>query len=227
MRILLVEDEPDLARVVARAFTDEGWIVDIADTGLTGLASARDGVHDVLVLDIMLPGLDGWGVLEALRADGSRLPVLLLTARDEVRDRVRGLDAGADDYLTKPFAIDELTARVRALARRADDQATGEVRAGPWRIDTRARRVHGPEGELDLTAREYAILALLARRLGRIVTRLEISNAVYADDTEVFSNAIDVHIGSLRRKIGPGLIHTRRGIGYLLDPEPDRDPGAA
>ncbi len=218
MRILLVEDEPDLARALARTMADEDWVVDVVGDGESAVTLARTGPHDVVVLDIMLPRLDGWQVLERLRRDAYRTPILLLTARDAVQDRVRGLDAGADDYLTKPFSPEELLARIRALARRAADQPGPEVQVGPLRIDTRARRVYGPGGELELTAREYAILELLTRRLGHVVTRTEISDALYDDETEVMSNTIDVHIGALRRKLGVGLIHTRRGVGYLLAP---------
>jgi two-component system OmpR family response regulator len=218
MRVLLVEDEPDLARALSRTLADEGWVVDWIGDGESALALARGGPHDVVVLDLMLPRIDGWQVLATLRREGYRTPILLLTARAAVDDRVRGLDAGADDYLTKPFAPDELLARIRALVRRAADQPDPDVTVGSVRIDTSARRVHGPGGELDLTAREYAILELLARRLGQVVTRTEISEALYDDDVEVMSNTIDVHIGSLRRKIGPGLIRTRRGLGYFLEP---------
>jgi len=217
MRILLVEDEADLARALARTFADEGWIVDLAGDGDDAVTMARIGPHDLIVLDVMLPRLNGWDVLETLRREGYATPILLLTARDLVTDRVRGLDSGADDYLTKPFSPQELLARMRALVRRAAHQAGPEVMVGPLRIDTVARRVHGPDGELDITAREFAILSLLVRRRGQVVTRQEISDALYDDDTEVMSNTIDVHIGSLRRKLGPGLIHTRRGVGYLLD----------
>jgi DNA-binding response OmpR family regulator len=217
MRILIVEDEPDLARAVARSCRDEGWVADMVHDGEAALIVAHQGSYDVLILDLMLPRMDGWQVLDRLRQQRLDVPVLLLTARDAVGDRVRGLDAGADDYLTKPFATAELLARLRALTRRATVQTGSDVEIGAFRIDTRARRVHGADGEVDLTAREYAILALLARRLGEVVSRTEISDAIYADDTEVFSNTIDVHIGALRRKLGPGLIHTRRGQGYLLD----------
>lgn len=217
MRILLVEDESDLADALARTFADEGWIVDTVGDGDGALMLARHGPHDLLVLDVMLPRVSGWDVLDILRREGYRTPILLLTARDAVEDRVRGLDTGADDYLTKPFAPDELLARIRALARRAAAQSGNEIVVGHVRIDTRARRVHSSLGELDVTAREYAILELLARRLGQVVTRTEISDALYSDDAELVSNAIDVHVGSLRRKLGPGLIHTRRGIGYVLE----------
>lgn len=217
MRALLVEDEPDLANALARTLEDDGWVVDLAHDGEAALDLARTGPYDIIVLDLMLPRVDGWQVLDTLRRGGSKVPILLLTARDAVDDRVRGLDAGADDYLPKPFAPDELLARLRALVRRAADQPGPDVMVGTVRLDTRARRVFGPAGELELTAREYAILELLARRQGRIVTRTEISEALYDDGTEVMSNAIDVHIGSLRRKLGADIIHTRRGVGYLLD----------
>jgi two-component system OmpR family response regulator len=217
MRILLVEDESDLADALARTFADEGWVVDTVADGEGALMLARHGPHDLVVLDVMLPRVSGWDVLDILRREGYRTPILLLTARDAVEDRVRGLDTGADDYLSKPFAPDELLARIRALVRRAAAQPGLDIIVGDIRIDTRARRVHGALGELEVTAREYAILELLARRLGQVVTRTEISDALYSDDTELLSNTIDVHIGSLRRKLGPGLIHTRRGIGYFLE----------
>ena len=218
MRVLLVEDEPDLAQALSRTLVDDGWVVDRIGDGESALALARSGPHNVVVLDLMLPRMDGLQVLTTLRREGYRTPILLLTARAAIDDRVRGLDAGADDYLTKPFAPDELLARIRALVRRAADQPDPDVIVGPVRINTSARRVRGPAGELDLTAREYAILELLARRLGQVVTRTEISEALYDDDEEVMSNTIDVHIGSLRRKIGAGLIRTRRGLGYFLEP---------
>lgn len=217
MRILLVEDESDLADVLARTFADEGWVVDTVADGDGALMLARHGPHDLVVLDVMLPRVSGWDVLDILRREGYRTPILLLTARDAIDDRVRGLDTGADDYLTKPFAPDELLARIRALARRAAAHPGLDIVVGDIRIDTRARRVHGSQGEFEITAREYAILEMLARRLGQVVTRTEISDALYSDDTELLSNSIDVHIGSLRRKLGPGLIHTRRGIGYFLE----------
>ncbi len=223
MRLLIAEDEPDLARVLQRTCVDEGWHADIASDGGTALTMAMGGGYDLLLLDLMLPVLDGWQVLAQLRAAGQAVPVLVLTARDAVPDRVRGLDAGADDYLPKPFDRDELLARIRALVRRSQGHDGQRLRVGPLVIDMTARRVHASEGEIDLTAREYDILALLARRRGRVVSREEIATAIYDVDTEVISNAIDVHIVALRRKLGAGLIHTRRGLGYLLDTSPGEE----
>jgi DNA-binding response OmpR family regulator len=223
MRLLIAEDEPDLARVLQRTCTDEGWHADVAADGGTALTMAAGGGYDVVLLDLMLPVQDGWKVLSQLRAAGQAVPVLVLTARDAVPDRVRGLDAGADDYLPKPFDRDELLARIRALVRRSQGHDGQRLHVGPLLIDMAARRVHGPNGEVDLTGREYDILALLARRRGRIVSREEIATAIYDVDAEVISNAIDVHIGALRKKLGGGLIHTRRGLGYLLDADTGDD----
>lgn len=218
MRVLIVEDETDLARAAARALNDETWAVDISPDGEDGLHRAIEIEYDVIVLDLMLPRRTGWDVLAELRRAGRRTPVLILTARDAVEDRVRGLDRGADDYLVKPFAIEELVARLRALVRRAADQPAPEVTAGDVRIDTVAQRVRRAGIEVELTAREYGILELLARRRGRVVTRSMISEHLYNDDGELMSNAIDVHVASLRRKLGADTIRTRRGIGYLLGP---------
>jgi two-component system OmpR family response regulator len=217
MRVLLVEDEPDLARGIARGLVDARCAVDIAFDGEDALARATDGPYDAIVLDLMLPKISGWAVLDALRQRGSRTPVLILTARDAVDDRVRGLDQGADDYLTKPFALEELVARLRALVRRASDHPAPEVRIGRIRIDQSARRVYRGDAEIIVTAREFDILAYLARQRGRVVSRAAISEHLYNEDGEVLSNAIDVHVASLRRKLGPDVIRTRRGMGYLID----------
>ena len=217
MRVLLVEDEPDLARGIARGLMDARCAVDVASDGEDGLARAAGGPYDVVVLDLMLPKVSGWHVLEALRRAGSRTPILILTARDALEDRVRGLNQGADDYLTKPFALEELLARLQALVRRAADQPSPEVQLGQIRLDLAGQRVYrGPE-EIALTARELGILTLLARHRGRVVSRTAISEHLYNDDSELLSNAIDVHVASLRRKLGPDLIQTRRGLGYLID----------
>jgi DNA-binding response OmpR family regulator len=223
VRVLLVEDEPDLAAALARSLADEHCVVDVARDGDDALTQARHLAYDVIVLDIMLPRVDGWQVLRTLRTEGHREPILLLTARDAVLDRVRGLDLGADDYLTKPFAVEELVARLRALVRRAADHPSPELNLihsqGTLRIDTAARRVYRDGVEVEFTGREYSILELLSRRRGQVVTRTEISEYLYNDDSELISNAIDVHIGSLRKKLGPNLIHTRRGLGYLFEPD--------
>jgi two-component system OmpR family response regulator len=217
MRVLLVEDEPDLASAIARALTDEDFAVDLAGTGDDGFFQASEVAYDAIVLDVMLPGRNGWDVLRALRAAGRVTPVIMLTARDAVEDRVRGLNLGADDYLTKPFAVEELVARLRALGRRSSGHPSPDLRIGDLVIDMAGRRVHRGDREIDLTAREYGILELLARRRGHIVTRTEISEHLYNDDSELLSNAIDVHVASLRRKLGGSLIETRRGLGYLID----------
>jgi two-component system OmpR family response regulator len=218
MRVLLVEDEPDLARGIARGLADARCAVDLAADGEEGLARAIDGPYDVIVLDLMLPRMSGWSVLDALRQRGSRTPVLLLTARDAIEDRVRGLNQGADDYLTKPFALEELVARLRALVRRAAQQPSPEIRLGRIRIDLAGQRVFRGDAEVTVTSREFDILTHLARQRGRVVSRTTISEHLYNDDSEVVSNAIDVHVASLRRKLGADLIRTRRGLGYLIDP---------
>jgi two-component system OmpR family response regulator len=217
MRVLVVEDQPDLARSVARALREENFAVDIAGDGEEGLFQATEVPYDAVVLDLMLPVRDGWSVLQTLRERGRDMPVLLLTARDAVDDRVRGLNLGADDYLVKPFATAELIARLRALTRRAAGRASAEVTIGPFRLDTAARRLTRGDAPVELTAREYAILELLANRRGDVVTRAAICDHIYGDDTDVLSNVVDVHIASLRRKLGADLIRTRRGHGYVLD----------
>jgi len=217
MRLLLVEDEPDLANALARSLGDAQFAVDVAHDGEDGLFRALEIDYDAIVLDLLLPRRSGWSVLESLRAEGRTTPVLLLTARDAVEDRVRGLNLGADDYLTKPFSVEELIARIGALVRRSVAHPRPELVVGEVRIDLAARRVHRGEAEIELTAREYGILELLARRRGAIVTRAAISTCLYNDDSEFLSNAIDVHVASLRRKLGPDLIRTRRGLGYLID----------
>jgi two-component system OmpR family response regulator len=217
MRILLIEDEPDLAAALARSLSEESFAVDIAADGEDGLFHAIEITYDAIVLDVMLPKYDGWEVLQRLRASDKTTPVLMLTARDAVADRVRGLNLGADDYLTKPFSVQELVARLRALSRRAASHPSPQVVAGDLRIDTVARRAYRAGQEIRLTAREFSILELLARRIGEVVTRTEISEHLYNDDSELLSNAIDVHVASLRRKCGDELIQTRRGLGYLID----------
>jgi two-component system OmpR family response regulator len=217
VRLLVVEDEPDLRSALARALADEHFAVDTAADGDEGLFLAIEVDYDAVVLDLMLPRRNGWDVLGALRAAGRRTPVLLLTARDAVDDRVRGLNAGADDYLTKPFALEELVARLRALIRRAAAQPAPSVRIADVDIDLASRRVFRGGTEVVLTAREFGILELLVRERGAVVGRSTIAEHLYADDQEVLSNAIDVHVAALRRKLGAHLIRTRRGLGYLID----------
>ncbi|MBI4477289.1 MAG: response regulator transcription factor [Acidobacteria bacterium] len=217
MRVLLVEDEPDLASAIARALTDAGFAVDIAADGEEGVFYATEIDYDAVVLDILLPVRDGWEVVRTLRAAGRILPVIMLTARDAVEDRVRGLNLGADDYLTKPFAIEELVARLRALGRRAASHPAPELIAGDVRLDMAMRRVYQGGREVELTGREYSILEILARSRGAIVSRTEIAQHLYPDDADILSNTIDVHVASLRRKLGGALIQTRRGLGYLIE----------
>jgi two-component system OmpR family response regulator len=217
VRLLVVEDEPDLRSALARALADQHFAVDTAADGDEALFLAIEVDYDAVVLDLMLPRRNGWDVLDALRAAGRRTPVLLLTARDAVDDRVRGLNAGADDYLTKPFALEELVARLRALIRRAAAQPAPSVRIADVDIDLASRRVFRGGTEVTLTAREFDILELLVRGRGAVVGRSTIAEHLYADDQDVLSNAIDVHVAALRRKLGAHLIRTRRGLGYLID----------
>lgn len=220
MRVLVVEDYDPVRRAVVQALEEEGFAVDSSRDGQEGLWHARATPYDAIVLDLMLPGLDGLSVLRELRRSGQATPVLLLTARDAVSDRVKGLDAGADDYLVKPFALEELLARVRALVRRRYEKKDPVLRVDDLEIDTARRTVRRGDQEIDLTAREYALLEYLALRQGELVTRTDIWEHVYDFHSTAQSNVVDVYIGYLRRKIeGPGrrrLIHTRRGQGYIL-----------
>lgn len=216
MRILVIEDEPRLLRSLAQAFREEGYAVDTADSGDDGLFKAESSDYDAIVLDVMLPGLDGWQVLERLRRT-RRTPVLMLTARDTARDRVRGLDSGADDYLVKPFDLSELLARVRALIRRSAGQARSTIEVRDLVIDTRARTVAKAGDAVSLTAREYAILEFLALHQGEVVTRTALYEHLFEEDDITLSNLVDVHVFSIRRKLGADLIATRRGQGYCIE----------
>ena len=217
MRILIVEDEPRLLRSLAKALREEAYAVDSAAAGDEGLYKAESYDYDVIVLDIMLPRLDGWEVLERLRKL-KQTPVLMLTARDAPKDRVRGLDIGADDYLVKPFDLSELLARLRALIRRAAGQARSQLELGAVLIDTRARSVTRAGQPVTLTAREYAILEYLALHRGEVVTRTALYEHLFDENEDTLSNLMDVHIFSLRKKIGRDLIKTRRGQGYCIGP---------
>lgn len=217
MRLLIVEDEGDLRRSLSRVLEDQGFAVDQAADGEEGLHQALGISYDAVVLDLMLPRRSGASVLAELRRTGRTTPVLLLTARDAVADRVHGLNLGADDYLTKPFAIDELTARIRALIRRSHQQPSPTVPVGDVTVDLVGRRVFRGPDEIPVTSREFSVLELLLRSRGRIVTRATLSDHLYDDTSEVMSNAIDVHVAALRRKLGSALIQTRRGHGYLID----------
>lgn len=225
MRLLLIEDSQRLQRALGMGLRRAGYALESAADGNVGLRLAQANDYDVVILDLMLPGRDGMSVLRALRADGSNAYVLILTARDAVEDRVRGLQAGADDFLVKPFAFEELLARVQALVRRRHGQKSPRISVGPLDIDTAARQVARAGRAVTLTAREFALLEFLVLRRGQVVTRSEIEDRIYAGKTELTSNAIDSAICALRRRIdAPGdesLIETRRGQGYVL-----RDPGS-
>lgn len=221
MRILLVEDSLRLQKSVGTALRKTGYAVDLASDGEEGLWLALSHDYDVLVLDIMLPKRDGLSLLAELRQRGRMVHVLLLTARDTVPDRVQGLQAGADDYLVKPFALDELLARVQALGRRAYGTKQPRLIIGMLVIDTVARSVQRAGHPVDLTAREYLLLEYLARRRGEVVTRSDIEAHIYDEHVDPMSNVVDSAICSLRKKLSTagesGLIHTRRGLGYVLD----------
>ena len=216
MRILVVEDEPRLLRNLAKALREEGYAVDTADAGDDGLYKAKSYEYDAIVLDVMLPRLDGWQLLEHLRKQ-KQTPVLMLTARDAHKDRVRGLDTGADDYLVKPFDLSELLARVRALIRRAAGQARSDLELGDILIDIRARSVARAGEPVTLTAREYAILEYLALHRGEVVTRTALYEHLFDESDDTLSNLMDVHVFSIRKKLGRDLITTRRGQGYCIE----------
>jgi two-component system OmpR family response regulator len=217
MRILIVEDEADLARGLRQALEEEGYSVDVARDGEGASRCAGALAYDAIVLDLVLPKRDGWSVLAELRATGNGSPVLILTARDEVADKVRGLDAGADDYLTKPFEVDEFLARVRALIRRSAGQPTPVVRLGDIEVDTVARIVRSGGRPVELTAKEYALVELLVRNRGRVVSRTEIYDHIYDEDDDTLSNVVEVYVSNLRKKLGRDFITTRRGQGYIVD----------
>jgi two-component system, OmpR family, response regulator len=216
MRILVVEDEPRLLRSLSKALREEGYAVDTSETGDEGLYKAESYDYDVVILDVMLPHMDGWQVLERLRKK-KRTPVLMLTARDGAVDRVRGLDGGADDYLVKPFDLAELLARLRAIIRRAAGQAQPHIELGDIHLDTRARTVTRAGQSVPLTAREYGILEYLALHRGELVTRTALYEHLFDETDETLSNLLDVHVFSIRKKLGRDLILTRRGQGYCIE----------
>ena len=220
MRILVVEDEQKVASFIQRGLEEEGHAVDVALDGEDGLSKALDGVHDLVVLDIMLPKRDGLSVLRELRNRRLQTPVLLLTARDAVPDRVTGLDAGADDYLVKPFAFDELLVRTRALLRRRGGDRLAVLTAADLTLDPATREVRRAGKKIDLTAKEYALLEYLLRNKGRVLNRSLIAQHVWDYDFDSSTNVIDVYINYLRKKVDADfslrLIHTVRGAGYVL-----------
>src|SRR5215218_10615675 len=223
MRILVAEDHPTLANSIAQGLRDEGYAVDLTLDGEEAMHFAQTNAYGCIVLDIMLPGKDGYTILKALRQRGAATPVVFLTARDAVEDRVRGLDMGADDYVVKPFAWDELLARVRAAVRRPHGHKVATIRVGDLEIDTAAKSVRRSGRAVDLSAREYALLEYLAHREGQVVSRSDIWEHLYDQHDETTSNVVDVYIGYLRNKVDKEfptkLIHTRRGQGYLLGVE--------
>lgn len=215
MRLLLVEDEPDLVTGLLRALRNEGYAVDVATTGDEGLHQALTVSYSVIILDIMLPGIDGWEVLARLRQT-RHTPVLMLTARDTSSERVRGFDLGADDYLAKPFDLPELLARLRALIRRTTRQSRSVLELGDVLVDTKARSVTRDGEEVSLTAREYGVLEYLALHRGEVITRTALYDHLFDENDDSLSNVIDVHIFNLRKKLGTELIATRRGHGYCI-----------
>lgn len=216
MRVLVIEDEPDLLAGLARSLREEGYAVDTARDGEDGLFKAESVNYDAVVLDIMLPRLDGWQVLRRLRI-GKKTPVLLLTARDKTVDRVRGLDSGADDYLVKPFDLSELLARLRALIRRSASEARTVIDVGDVHIDTVARTVRLGISPVVLTPREYVLLEYLALHRGQIVTRTALYEHLFDESDDSLSNLLDVHVSNLRKKLGHKVIVTRRGHGYCIE----------
>jgi DNA-binding response OmpR family regulator len=220
MHIMLVEDYKPLLDYLSKGLRECGYAVDTAAEGKEGLWHATSGEYDVIILDLMLPGLDGLSILKKVREKDKNTAVLILTARDQVEDRVAGLDAGADDYLGKPFAFEELLARVRALVRRSYAKKKPMIHVGDLRIEMSSRRVWRAEEEIELTLREYSILEYLAMRSGETVSRTDIWEHVYEFNSDADSNVVDVYITYLRKKIEradkPTLLHTKRGFGYML-----------
>jgi two-component system copper resistance phosphate regulon response regulator CusR len=221
MRILVVEDERRGREFLAKGLLEAGFVVDVAADGEQGLQLGTDKDYDLIVLDVMLPKLDGWSVLDALRRQGRHAPVLFLTARDSVPDRVRGLELGADDYLVKPFAWSEFLARVRTLLRRPPTRQPETLRCADLELDFKKMRANRGGRSLELTAKEFQLLSLLARRRGEVLSRTTLAEQVWDMNFSTDSNAVDVALGRLRRKVDDPfpikLIHTVRGLGYMLE----------
>lgn len=219
-KILVVEDNPDLAYGLRNNLEIEGYDVDVVEDGTQGLARARTGGPDLIILDLMLPGMDGYRVLRALRDEGRRMPILILTARGEEADKVRGLRLGADDYVTKPFAFEELLARVEALGRRPKELRTPVLRVADLELDTGTREVHRAGQTIDLTPKEYTVLEYLMRHAGRVMSRTLITEYAWDYHFDPGTNIVDVVINRLRKKVDSGfdqkLVHTVRGVGYVV-----------
>ena len=221
MRILVVEDDPLLGDGIQAGLAQAGFGVDWVKDGIAGELAFETGSHAAVVLDLGLPRLAGLELLRRMRARGNKTPVLILTARDAIEDRIRGLDSGADDYVVKPFDLHELAARLRALIRRAAGEAAAVLRVGDIELDPAARRIRFKGQVVELPAREYALLNALMLAAGRVLTREQLAEKLYAWGEEVESNAIDVHIHHLRRKLAPSVIRTVRGVGYLMPRAPN------
>jgi DNA-binding response OmpR family regulator len=221
MRVLLVEDDPGVQRFVVKGLREQAYAVDTATNGHDALYQADINTYDLIILDVMIPGLDGFQVCQSLRKAGQRVPILMLTARDAVEDRIAGLDRGADDYLTKPFEFRELLARLRALLRRSGELRPAKLEVADLIVDTAGQSAQRAGHAISLTQKEYALLEFLARNAGRVVGRAEIAEHVWDESFDPFSNLIEVYINRLRRKIDlpnkPSLLHTRRGAGYVLE----------
>ena len=221
MKLLVVEDEQKTASYLHKGLTEAGFAVDVADRGEDGLQLARSGGYDVVILDVMLPGRDGWSILAEIRREGRLTPVLFLTARDAVEDRVKGLELGADDYLLKPFAFSELLARIRSILRRGQARSPETIRIADLELDLVGHKAARAGRRLELTPKEFALLSLLARRAGEVLSRTLIAEQVWDMNFESDTNVVDVHIRRLRAKIDDPfeckLIHTVRGVGYVLE----------
>ena len=224
MRLLVIEDEVKLAQYLQKGLGESGHVVDVAHDGIEGRRLATGGEYDVILLDLMLPGIDGFGVLASMRGGGKRTPVLMLTARDKVEDRVRGLEQGADDYLVKPFAFSELLARITALARRGAPngaQPATQLRLADLEVDLIGRKATRAEQRLDLTAKEFNLLALLLRRRGQILSRTTLAEQVWDMNFDSDTNVVEVAVRRLRAKLDDPfpakLLHTVRGMGYVLE----------
>jgi len=222
MKILIVEDEPKTGDYLRQGLSEAGFVVDLVRTGPDGLHLGRTGDYDLLILDVMLPGLDGWQILQGLRSEGKDMPVLFLTARDQVEDRVRGLELGADDYLVKPFAFTELLARVRTLLRRSKSaQPQNTLQVADLELDLLRRRVSRAGRKLELTAKEFALLELFMRRQGEVLPRALIASQVWDMNFDSDTNVVEVAVRRLRAKVDdafePKLIRTVRGMGYVLE----------
>lgn len=229
MRLLLVEDDARIARFVAKGLREQAYAVDVAGTGDEALYQAAVNAYDLIILDVMIPGRDGFAVCRELRKSGQRMPILMLTARDGVEDRIAGLDHGADDYLTKPFEFRELLARLRALMRRSGELRPAKIAVADLVLDTGAQSAMRAGRTVTLTAKEYALLEYLARNAGRVVGRAEIAEHVWDETFDPFSNLIEVYINRVRRKIDADsskpLLQTRRGAGYVLGTASDLTAG--